>query len=66
MIILVELIFVVEMRAGETFEYARLTARIEDTSDGTEMGGFQIQCGHNGSNIQRMKIDQTEVVFNER
>ena len=29
------------------------------------MGGFQIQCGHNGSNIQRMKIDQTEVVFNE-
>ena len=51
--------------AGEVIEYARVTARIEDTSDGTEMGGYQIQCSHNGSNIQRLKIDQTEMVINE-
>ena len=51
--------------AGEVIEYARVTARIEDTSDGTEMGGYQIQCTHNGSNIQRLKIDQNEMVINE-
>ena len=59
------LLFTGRNDAGETVEYCRLTGGISDETDGTEDGKFLVQTIFNGSNVQRIKCDNSEVVIND-
>ena len=51
--------------AGEVINYAKILARAEDVTDGTEDGRISINTIVAGTERSRLKIDNTEVVLNE-
>ena len=50
---------------GNKVTYAKLYSKILDVTDGTEDGFFAINTFQNGSQVERMRTNATETIFNE-